>query len=494
MATWKLVVCSLSLLTVIPTSFGLEVTMSQASVEAARGDDVTLTCNFKPKYAVNELIVVTWIGDADETSGEKVLFGNYYSNNQRVDIDPQYISRASIVTDLNAKSSQLTLRQLTLKESRRIRCYVQIPGDIEGKSADTTLLLVQIAPSQPVCKVIGKAEYGHNISLTCESEEASPTPTYKWERYDVKNLPKQFPIKTTEKDGVLSLVNVSIETSGYYICLSSNKVGSAKCNMTLSVMPPSMNLATIGIVAGCVAGGIVLIIVIVCCCRRRKRNKKSKQYPVEIPAVEYHDKTAEGNLEEGKINMAITEEKTKNQSGRNDFRNDDNKSGQDDFKGHNDDHRSSRDGLRDDYDDRSDRFDEKRDRYDDRRGSRDNLNDRYSDRRDRYDYRGSRDDVTNRYDDRRGSRDDLADTYDDRRDRYDRRGSRDDLTDRYEDRRGSRDELRDRYDDRRGSRDELRDRGSRDELRDRYDDRKGSRDDLRDRYDDRRDRYDDRKS
>lgn len=38
-------------------------------------------------------------------------------------------------------------------------------------------------------------------------------------------------------DGVLSLFNISMETSGYYVCTSANKIRSAKCNITLSVMP-----------------------------------------------------------------------------------------------------------------------------------------------------------------------------------------------------------------------------------------------------------------
>ncbi|KAF4108909.1 cell surface A33 antigen [Onychostoma macrolepis] len=455
MTNWKLIFCSLCLISVMSASFGLEVTMSQANMEVARGDDVTLTCNFKPKNQNNELIVITWTGDADETSGEKVIFGSYYSYG-KVDIGPDYQGKALIETDLTAKTTKLTLKEVTLKESRRIRCFVQIPGDIEGKTADTTFLLVQVAPSQPICKVVGTAEYGHNISLTCVSEEGSPTPTYKWERYNVKNVPQAFPLKTTEKDGVLSLVNVSMETSGYYICLSSNKVGSAKCNMTLTVIPSSMNLATIGIVAGCVAGVTVLIIVIICCCRKRKQ--KAKDYEMENPVVEYHDKPPLGNTEDGNTDiMAITEEGT-------------DKACIDDLKNHCDDRRGSRDDLKDRYDDRRGSRDDLKDRYDDRRGSRDDLRDRYDDRR------GSRDDLRDRYDDRRGSRDDLKDRYDDRRGR----GSRDDLRDRYDDRRGSRDDLRDRYDER---------RGSRDDLRDRYDERKGSRDDLRDRYNDQRDSY-----
>ncbi|XP_051762747.1 cell surface A33 antigen isoform X7 [Ctenopharyngodon idella] len=403
MTNWKLIFCSLCLISVLSSAFGLEVTMSQASVEVARGDEVILTCNFKPKNQVNELIIVTWTGDADETSGDKVLFGNYYSNTHNVDIGPDYEGKIMIDFDSAAKTSKLTLKQVTLKESRKIRCYVQIPGDIDGRTSDTTSLLVQVAPSQPICKLVGTAEYGNNISLTCVSEEGSPIPTYKWERYDVKNVPKAFPSKTTEKDGVVSLVNVSVDTSGFYICLSTNKVGSAKCNMTLSVMPASMNLATIGIVAGCIAGATVLIIIIICCCRKRKQKSK------KVPVVEYHDEPQIEYIDVG--NTYNTEERTD--------------------KARSDDSGGDRDDLRD--------------RFDDRKGSRDDLRDRYDDRK------GSRDDLRDRYDDRKGSRDDLRDRYDDRK------GSRDDLRDRYDDRRGSRDDLRDRYDDRRGSRDDLRD-------------------------------------
>lgn len=39
------------------------------------------------------------------------------------------------------------------------------------------------------------------------------------------------------EDGVLSLFNITRETSGYYICTSQNQIGSASCNFTLAVMP-----------------------------------------------------------------------------------------------------------------------------------------------------------------------------------------------------------------------------------------------------------------
>lgn len=39
------------------------------------------------------------------------------------------------------------------------------------------------------------------------------------------------------EDGVLSLFNITKETSGFFICLSKNDIGSASCNFTLAVMP-----------------------------------------------------------------------------------------------------------------------------------------------------------------------------------------------------------------------------------------------------------------
>lgn len=60
-----------------------------------------------------------------------------------------------------------------------------------------------VAPSNPVCKIKGTAEYGQNISLTCVSEEGSPSPTYQWTSYDVKNNQRSLPLKATESMCVL---------------------------------------------------------------------------------------------------------------------------------------------------------------------------------------------------------------------------------------------------------------------------------------------------
>ncbi|KAJ8789059.1 hypothetical protein J1605_004982 [Eschrichtius robustus] len=68
---------------------------------------------------------------------------------------------------------------------------------------------------------------------------------------------------------IFSLKNISTEMSGYYICTSSNDVGTESCNITVAVRPPSMNVALYAGIAGGVAAALIIIgIVVYCCCCR----------------------------------------------------------------------------------------------------------------------------------------------------------------------------------------------------------------------------------
>uniref|UniRef100_A0A672ZFG0 Glycoprotein A33 (transmembrane), paralog b n=1 Tax=Sphaeramia orbicularis TaxID=375764 RepID=A0A672ZFG0_9TELE len=158
----------------------------------------------------------------------------FYSNLNRVDIPPDYESRATMEVNVAEKISTLHLTKVTIQDSRNYECNVLIPGDDEGTTSATTNLLVLVPPSKPICRIEGTVEYFHDITLTCMSEEGSPKPVYEWKSYSVENVPRPFPPKTTE---TLSLFNISREMSGFYICTSTNRVGSAACNMTLAVLP-----------------------------------------------------------------------------------------------------------------------------------------------------------------------------------------------------------------------------------------------------------------
>ncbi|XP_040003582.1 cell surface A33 antigen-like [Xiphias gladius] len=463
------------ILTALPCCRSLQVSIPVREYEVARGSDTTLTCSFIPARPDFPTLILKWEAFPDNNVDPAISVANYFLNNP-ADIAPGYEGRAFLEVDLNKHVSTLRLTKVTMQDNRRFQCSVTIPNDDEGITAATTSLLVLVPPSIPICSIQGKAEYWHDIILTCMSEEGSPEPTYEWRSYSVQNIPREFPPKTTQDKGVLSLFNISREMSGFYICTSTNRISSASCNFTLAVMPGSMNEGSIpAIIGGVLAGLLCLGILIFCCCRKKgKKDKYAEGVPAEL------DRYNRDTLEDGeqylddKSSSKTTQHKQYEDkdvvpqnsysvgTGGHKFEEDQHShsSGKERNEG-----KGSEIGSQDHGDDQHDHY----------RGSRDRLEyqpDRYGGSRDRLDdkrnyYSGSRERLDDQRDHFRGSRDRLDDRLDDRRERCG--GSRDRLDDRRERYGGSRDRLddhRDRYGGNRDRFDDQRDRygGSRNRL------------------------------
>ncbi|GAA6072037.1 glycoprotein A33 (transmembrane), paralog a [Tachysurus ichikawai] len=413
-----------SLFAVFQLTSSIKVDIPQSIYELARGDNAVLPCNFIPQKPNNPQVTITWVEHPDNPADANVEILTYYyvaTGPPSLDISDDFTNRADFQVDIPKGSAVLTLKSLTSKDSRVFECIVKIPGD-KGKTSDTTQLVVLVAPTKPICAIQGKAEYYQNINLTCRSEEGTPTPTYKWQSYDVNNNPRANPLKATDVNGVLSLYNISMETSGYYICTSANKIRSESCNLTLTVMPFSMNIgSTAGIIGGCVAG-VLLLIVAVCCCRRYRKKKANEEYA--MGAHEYTDEEPREVSEHQAKRLESKAEVLDDHVEHSDHFDDPRDREAPQRKPDNRQYDPERyDDRRSDYDDRrSDRSseprgcndDRPRNRNDDRRDRYDHPDDRYDDRRDRYDH------PDDRYNDRQDRYDHPDDRYDDRRDRYDR--------------------------------------------------------------------------
>ncbi|XP_072253736.1 V-set and immunoglobulin domain-containing protein 1-like [Leuresthes tenuis] len=459
------------ILTVLPCCWSLRVSIPEKEYKVAKGNEITLSCSFVPAVTVGNSFVLTWAAFPDVTGDPLKTVASYFINNP-IDIASAYEGRVFMEVNMDSGTSTLRFTEVTITDSRSYQCSVRIAGDTEGSPTATTSLLVLVPPTPPICTLQGQADFFHDVTLSCKSEEGSPPPVYKWTSYGVGNIPRQFPPKTTEKDGVLSLFNISRETSGFYICESTNEVGFAKCNFTLAVMPSSMNIgATVGIIGGVIAGLLVLGILIYCFYRRKsKKGNYAEGSPAEM---EFHDtKSPEAgkyldddpNSEKKPVNQAedkdVAPQSNYSLGGAGQKFDDDRNSynsGNERYDGKGSDTDPQR------YRGSRDRLDDQRERY----GSRDRLDDQ----REHYSSRDRIDDQRERY----GSRDRV----DDRREHY---GSRDRLDDQRE-RHGSRDRLDDQR-ERHGSRDRLDDQreryGSRDRLDDRRDRYGGSRDRLED--------------
>ncbi|PKK32648.1 cell surface A33 antigen [Columba livia] len=249
---------------ILATAHALTVEAPAKEIQVARGNNVTLGCNFKTDAAVDSADIVVWskISTAVDVVTRYfdglVQYGNGYEN------------RIQFSGDLNKGDISITINAVTMEDNGTYICSVRLRQD-PPRQAATTALLVLVAPSKPECKILGTAEYGQTINLTCISHEGSPKPKYTWQSFNVQNEPRV--LQTTQGEQI-TLKNISADTSGFYICTSTNTVGKEFCNMTVTVLPPSMNIALYaGIIGGVVAAIIVVGIIVYFCCCREEKNK-----------------------------------------------------------------------------------------------------------------------------------------------------------------------------------------------------------------------------
>ncbi|NXP21072.1 GPA33 protein, partial [Scytalopus superciliaris] len=180
--------------------------------------------------------------------------------------DPAYENRIQFTGNVKSGDISITIKEVTMEDNGTYVCSVRLRSDPPRQSAITSLFVL-VAPSKPDCRILGTPQYGHTINLTCLSQEGSPKPKYTWQSFNVRNEPR--PLEKREGEQI-TLTNVSADTSGFYICTSANIVGTEFCNMTVSIVPPSMNIALYaGIIGGAIAAMIVIGILAYCCCCRQ---------------------------------------------------------------------------------------------------------------------------------------------------------------------------------------------------------------------------------
>ncbi|XP_040195018.1 cell surface A33 antigen [Rana temporaria] len=248
----------------------LNVQTPQKVVEAPRGKSATLPCTYQTTAPDTLGGNAIWYKEPDQIEAISTFFGAGVNHS-----DPAYEGRVAFTGNVYTNDATIVIDKLTMEDNGTYRCEINIPKDRTGTRQAKMELVVLVTPSKPECAIVGTAEYGQAIQLTCASKEGSPPPAYTWESYTPQNVPRPLPATATIEGGVLSLKNISMETSGFFICTSKNRIGQDSCNMTLAVMPPSMNIALYaGVIGGSLAGIIVIGIIAYCCCCRDKEDKE----------------------------------------------------------------------------------------------------------------------------------------------------------------------------------------------------------------------------
>ncbi|XP_068126934.1 cell surface A33 antigen isoform X2 [Hyperolius riggenbachi] len=254
--------------TVLAAVTAINVQTPQKVVESARGKSAKLPCSYQTTAANTNGGSAIWRKLADDTEVIAAFFGNVNHS------DSAYEGRVSFTGNVFTNDASILIEQLAMSDNGTYQCEITIPVDRTGTRQAKMDLIVLVAPSKPDCAIVGSAEYGQVIKLTCSSREGSPVPAYAWKSFTPQDVNRPLPQTAVIEGGELTLKNISADTSGFFICTSTNKVGSEFCNITLAVMPPSMNIALYaGVIGGSLAGIIVIGIIAYCCCCRNRDEK-----------------------------------------------------------------------------------------------------------------------------------------------------------------------------------------------------------------------------
>ncbi|KAF6074563.1 glycoprotein A33 [Phyllostomus discolor] len=255
------------------TVAAISVDTPQEVLRAARGKSVTLPCTYHTS-ASDRQGLIQWdklLRSHTEKVAALTILDHSLSYGDR------YQNRVNFSSNAQQSDASVTIHQLTMDDNGTYECSVSLLKDLDGTSKGRVRLLVLVPPSKPDCSIQGETVIGNDIQLTCQSKEGSPAPQYSWKSFDPRNQERVGPPGLGQ---TLTLKNISTDTSGFYICTSSNEVGTESCNITVTVRPPSMNVALYaGVAGGAVAALILLGVLVYCCCCRRSKGEEEAARP-----------------------------------------------------------------------------------------------------------------------------------------------------------------------------------------------------------------------
>ncbi|RXM96435.1 Immunoglobulin superfamily member 11, partial [Acipenser ruthenus] len=272
----------------------LEVTVSQSSVQVARGQTATLPCTFTTSAALNNLNIiwmVTPLSNANQP--EQVIL---YQGGQVFNAAVQFNGRVGFVLMMPSTSASIFINNTQLSDTGTYQCLVNNMPDRGSRNIGVIGLTVlgkwQLFVFQrrslgtqtvtqdkgyfccccqtgPYVRIQGTLDIGSDVMLACNSDEGIPTPTYAWEKLDsVPKLPatamQGFDLKILilfpdQMQGTVMLRNISTASSGLYQCTASNAIGKSTCLLNMQVIAPQPQ--SVGIIAGTIATGVLAVII-----------------------------------------------------------------------------------------------------------------------------------------------------------------------------------------------------------------------------------------
>ncbi|KAI1893300.1 hypothetical protein AGOR_G00122280 [Albula goreensis] len=234
----------------------LEVTVSQSSIQVARGQTALLPCTFTTSAALNSLNIIWMVTPLSNAHQPMQVI--IYQGGQVFTVPNQLSGRVGFAATMPSTSASIFINNTQLSDTGTYQCVVNNLPDRGGRNIGLIGLTVLVPPSIPSCRIQGSLDVGSDIMLMCASEEGIPTPTYAWEKLEsVPKLPSSA--MQDQMQGTVTLRNISVGNSGLYQCTASNAIGKSTCLLNLQVVAPQPQ--SVGLIAGTIATGVLAVII-----------------------------------------------------------------------------------------------------------------------------------------------------------------------------------------------------------------------------------------
>ncbi|XP_076850746.1 CXADR-like membrane protein [Brachyhypopomus gauderio] len=255
-------------------------TSAQTEMKKVVGENATLPCHYQFRPLTGQTLDIEWILQKPNVKQRVII--TFFNNEVYTNDDPA--GRLSFSGDYLNGDASLLITDLQLLDSAEYHCKVKTGGKYLWSQVN---LLVLVKPSKPRCWMEGRLLEGTDVRLSCKSADGSEPISYKWERVldkgrSVGKLPPLALIDLRNPE-VVTLRNLTQESSGAYRCSASNDVGEENCIIEVTMQ----YVRGIGVVAGAVVGvsfGVLIIILIIWLVLRKKEKKKyeEEETPNEI--------------------------------------------------------------------------------------------------------------------------------------------------------------------------------------------------------------------
>ncbi|XP_023557223.1 V-set and immunoglobulin domain-containing protein 2 isoform X5 [Octodon degus] len=224
----------LGLLCLTAPGLAVEVKVPTEPLSMPVGNTAELICSYSTSVGSNFALEWSFVQPGKPISASKPIL--YFTNGHLYPTGSK-AERASLLQNPPTGGvATLKLSDVRPSDTGTYLCHVNNPPDFYTNGLGLINLTVLVPPSRPSCSQSGSAFVGGSAALRCSSAQGAPKPVYTWARLGSFPTPSPGSVVQDEVSGQLILTNLSLTSSGTYRCVATNQMGTASCELTLSVI------------------------------------------------------------------------------------------------------------------------------------------------------------------------------------------------------------------------------------------------------------------